>query len=74
MAGHGRQQPELMALAQQLGIGDRVRFVGFVTGQEKINYTARRRFLSVLAPRTIRQRYFGSAASCWMPRLPPTLS
>ena len=37
MAGHGRQQPELMALAQQLGIGDRVRFVGFVTGQEKIN-------------------------------------
>jgi glycosyltransferase involved in cell wall biosynthesis len=37
MAGHGRQQPELMALAQQLGIGDRVRFVGFVIGQEKIN-------------------------------------
>jgi glycosyltransferase involved in cell wall biosynthesis len=37
MAGHGRQQHELMALAQQLGIGARVRFVGFVTGQEKIN-------------------------------------
>jgi glycosyltransferase involved in cell wall biosynthesis len=37
IAGRGRQQQELEALAWQLGIGERVRFVGFVTGQEKIN-------------------------------------
>ena len=37
IAGRGRQQQGLEALAQQLGIGERVRFVGFVAGQEKIN-------------------------------------
>jgi glycosyltransferase involved in cell wall biosynthesis len=36
IAGRGRLQ-ELQELAQQLGLGQRVRFVGFVEGQEKIN-------------------------------------
>jgi glycosyltransferase involved in cell wall biosynthesis len=37
IAGHGGQRAALETLAQQLGIGSRVRFVGFVSGQEKIN-------------------------------------
>jgi glycosyltransferase involved in cell wall biosynthesis len=37
IAGHGGQQQALGTLAHQLGIGHRVRFVGFVAGQEKVN-------------------------------------
>jgi glycosyltransferase involved in cell wall biosynthesis len=37
IAGRGGQQPALEALAHQLGIAPRVRFVGFVAGQEKVN-------------------------------------
>jgi glycosyltransferase involved in cell wall biosynthesis len=37
IAGHGGQQQALVTLAHQLGISQRVRFVGFAAGQEKVN-------------------------------------
>jgi glycosyltransferase involved in cell wall biosynthesis len=37
LAGAGPEQPQLAALAQQLGIARRVTFLGLVSGQDKVN-------------------------------------
>jgi glycogen(starch) synthase len=37
LAGQGQERPQLEALTRQLGIAQRVRFLGFVAGQEKVN-------------------------------------